>query len=205
MRIAKEGYPFILTPALLALLALIGGWKWMALILGTVSFVFAAFFRDPERKPPGGEGLILSPADGRNVKIRRAEGKGTGAKLSIFLSPLDVHINRAPIEGAVEEVKYQKGRFFAAYKDEASKTNEQNVLKIVDSRRRSLTVVQVAGVLARRIVCYVKKGDSLQQGQRLGLIMFGSRVDLSLPEGAQIKVAEGERVKGGETIIGRFA
>ena len=205
MRIAKEGYPFILTPALLALLALIGGWKWMALILGTVSFVFAAFFRDPERKPPGGEGLILSPADGRIVKIRRAEGKGTGAKLSIFLSPLDVHINRAPIEGAVEEVKYQKGRFFAAYKDEASKTNEQNVLKIVDSRRRSLTVVQVAGVLARRIMCYVKKSDSLQQGQRLGLIMFGSRVDLSLPEGAQIKVAEGERVKGGETIIGRFA
>src|SRR2546428_1775321 len=102
MRIAKEGYPFILTPALLAVLALIGGWKWMALILGTVSFVFAAFFRDPERKPPGGEGLILSPADGRIVKIGRAEGEGTGTKLNIFLSPLDVYINRAALDGADE-------------------------------------------------------------------------------------------------------
>jgi len=205
MRIAREGYPFILTPAFLALLALVAGWKGTGLVLGLLSLPFIGFFRDPERKPPAGEGLILSPADGRVVKIGPSEKEGPGTKISIFLSPLDVHINRAPVGGKVEEVRYQSGRFFAAYKDEASENNERNALKIVDAKGRILKVVQVAGVLARRIVCHVKKGDSLQQGQRLGLIMFGSRVDLFLPETSHVKVAVGQHVKGGETIIGRFA
>jgi phosphatidylserine decarboxylase len=127
-----------------------------------------------------------------------------GARISIFLSPLDVHVNRAPVGGRVEEVRYQKGRFFAAYKERASQKNEQNALKIVDPKGRELGVVQIAGVMARRIICYVKKGDPLKPGQRLGLIMFGSRVDLFLPKGSSVEVFKGQRVRGGESIMGRF-
>jgi phosphatidylserine decarboxylase len=204
MRIAREGYPFILTSAFLALLALAVGWKWIGVAIGFLSLVFVGFFRDPERRPPAGEGLILSPADGRVVAIEPGE-RAPGTKISIFLSPLDVHVNRAPIEGTVEDVQYRRGKFFAAYKDQASEANERNALRIADSKGRILNVVQIAGVLARRIVCYVRKGDTLEQGERLGMIMFGSRVDLFLPEGSQIKVVDRQRVKGGETIIGRFS
>jgi phosphatidylserine decarboxylase len=192
----------------LALLALAVGWKWVGLVFGLSTLAFLGFFRDPERIPPMGEGLILSPADGRVVKIKGVE-KGrlfetAGTRISIFLSPLDVHVNRAPVQGRVEEVQYQKGRFFAAYKEEASQSNEQNALRIVDPEGRSLGVVQIAGVMARRIICYVKQGDALGRGQRFGLIMFGSRVDLYLPGGSRLEVVEGQRVRGGETIIGRL-
>lgn len=208
MSIAREGYPFILTAVLLALLALAVGWKWVGLVFGLLTLAFLGFFRDPERIPPMGEGLILSPADGRVVKIKGVE-KGrlfetAGTRISIFLSPLDVHVNRAPVQGRVEEVQYQKGRFFAAYKEEASQSNEQNALRIVDPEGRRLGVVQIAGVVARRIICYVKQGDALGRGQRFGLIMFGSRVDLYLPGGSRVEVVEGQRVRGGETVIGRL-
>jgi phosphatidylserine decarboxylase len=207
MRVAKEGYPFILTSALLFLLSLLAGWTWIELLLILVTFVFVGFFRDPERVPPGGEGLIVSPADGKVVGIKdigKEELSDPATRVSIFLSPLDVHVNRSPVTGHVEEVHYQKGNFLAAYKDEASQKNERNALRIVDPEGRKINVVQIAGVIARRIVCYVKIGDSLERGQRLGLIMFGSRVDLFLPEGSRVEVLEGQRVKGGETIIGRF-
>ncbi len=208
MSIAREGYPFILSAALLALLALALGWKSAGLVLGLATLLFLGFFRDPERIPPEGEGLILSPADGKVVGIKEVEKGGifgeARTRVSIFLSPLDVHVNRAPVKGRVEEVQYQKGSFFAAYKEEASQRNEQNALRIADLRGRKLGVVQIAGVMARRIICYVKKGDSLEPGQRFGLIMFGSRVDLFLPQGSRAEVVEGQRVKGGETIIGRF-
>jgi phosphatidylserine decarboxylase len=125
-------------------------------------------------------------------------------RVSIFLSPLDVNINRAPVAGNVDDVQYERGKFFAAYRDEASERNEQNALRLVDSQGRQVGVVQIAGVLARRIVCRVKKGDFLERGARFGMIMFGSRTDLYLPRGSRIDVAEGQRVKGGETIIGRF-
>ncbi|OGP28959.1 MAG: phosphatidylserine decarboxylase [Deltaproteobacteria bacterium GWA2_57_13] len=208
MRIAREGYPFIFSPALLALLALIVGWKWVALGLGLITLAFAGFFRDPERSPPEGEGLILSAADGKVVSIKKIEGnkvpEGGGTRVSVFLSPLDVHINRAPIRGSVEEVTYRKGRFLAAFKEEASSSNERNALRIVDSQGRRLGVVQIAGVLARRIVCYVKPGDSLERGQKLGMIMFGSRVDLFLPERSRVEVVQGQKVKAGESVIGRL-
>lgn len=205
MSIANEGYPFILTPALLAVFALLAGWKGIGLLLGLASLAFMGFFRDPERTSPNGDGLIVSPADGRIVEISPSSEKGPGTKVSIFMSPLDVHVNRAPIGGQVEEVRYHRGKFFPAYKDEASETNERNALKIADVQGRMLSMVQVAGVVARRIVCYVKKGDLLQQGERLGIIMFGSRVDVFLPKGCQVQVVDGQKVKGGETIIGRFA
>src|SRR5262249_44534024 len=126
-------------------------------------------------------------------------------RISIFLSPLDVHINRAPVAGRVEEIKYEPGKFLAAYKHEASGGNERNDVRLMDDEARRANVVQIAGVVARRIVCRVKAGDLLARGERFGLIMFGSRTDTYLPGGCQIEVTEGQRVKGGETILARFA
>ena len=208
MRIAREGYGIILAAALLAVTSSLAGWGWAAAGSGLLTLAFIGFFRDPERIAPAGEGLILSPADGRVVEILKLENGGSfgGARtrVSIFLSPLDVHVNRAPVGGQVEEVRYQKGRFFAAYKEEASESNERNAVVIVDPTGSRIGVVQIAGVLARRIVCRVKKGDCLIPGQRIGLIMFGSRVDLFLPDGARVDVVEGRHVKGGESILARF-
>jgi phosphatidylserine decarboxylase len=205
MRIAREGYPVIFTPVLLAVPAALAGWTWAAVFLAVVAAVVAAFFRDPERTPPAGEGLILSPADGRIMEIRALEDGGSGTRVSIFMSPFDVHVNRAPVRGRVEEMEYKKGSFIAAYKESASENNEHNALTIVDPRGRRLKVVQVAGVMARRIVCRVKKGDSLEAGQRFGMIIFGSRVDLFLPDGSNLHIVEGQRVIGGETVLARSA
>lgn len=209
MGVAREGYPFIFTASFLAALAFAFGWKGSGVVLGLFALAFAGFFRDPERVPPKGEGLILSPADGKVVGIRQFGGggafEGAATQISIFLSPLDVHINRSPVQGRVERVRYQKGKFLAAYKSRASFSNEQSAMILADSQGRRLGVVQIAGVLARRIVCRVKEGDLLQQGERFGLIMFGSRVDLFLSTEARVEVVEGQRVKGGETIIGRFS
>jgi phosphatidylserine decarboxylase len=124
--------------------------------------------------------------------------------VSIFLSPFDVHINRIPVEGRIEKITYQRGKFLAAYKEEASERNEQNALSILDSEGRKLGVVQIAGVLARRIVCRAKPGDQMARGERFGLMMFGSRTDTYLPEGCRVEVTEGQRVKGAETILARF-
>ena len=208
MKIAREGYPFVCGAGILALASWVAGWSGPAVFFGLFTVGFLVFFRDPERTPPGGEGLILSPADGRIVSIVKvAKGplmEQAETRVSIFLSPLDVHINRAPVAGNVGDVKYERGKFFAAYKEEASDCNEKNALRMEDPQGRQLSVVQIAGVLARRIVCRVKKGDFLEGGARFGMIMFGSRTDLYLPRGSRIDVAEGQRVKGGETIIGRF-
>ena len=193
----------ILVAAVVSLVAFYVDWHWVGFLAAAIALIFAGFFRDPERRPPLGEGLVLSPADGRVVAIREAGEAET--QLSIFLSPLDVHINRSPIAGKVKEAQYKPGRFHAAFKDKASELNERNAITLVDPKGKRLRVVQIAGVLARRIVCYVKEGDSLDIGQRLGLIMFGSRVDVFFPSGAQIQVSEGQRVKGGETVIGKLS
>ena len=209
MRIASEGYRLIFTAAIVAVVALFLQWKLMGLLFTAAALAMAFFFRDPERHPPEGRGLVLAPADGKVVainqgaKIPMAEFAGT--QVSIFLSPLDVHINRAPIGGKVEEKLYRPGKFRAAYRDKASEDNEQNALTIVDAVGKRVRVVQIAGVLARRIVCYVKPGDTLEIGQKFGLIMFGSRVDLFLPPSCRIEVRPGEHVRAGETIMGRFA
>jgi phosphatidylserine decarboxylase len=208
MRIAKEGYRVIFVPALLTLVALVLGRQWPAALFALITLAFAAFFRDPDRVAPPGEDLILSPADGRIVDLREVKDAASGTTrmtLSIFMSPLDVHVNRAPVRGRVEEVRYQKGRFIAAYKDDASENNERNALTIIDPSGRKVEVVQIAGVMARRIVCRVKKGDSLEAGERFGIIMFGSRVDVHLPPGSRVEVAEGQNVRGGETILARSA
>ena len=208
MRIAKEGYPLIFTALILTLLAFLAGWTALGIILGLIGIAIAGFFRDPERQAPLGEGLVVSPADGKVVNIAGVEGDplflGSATRVSIFLSPLDVHINRTPVEGKIAKITYQRGKFLAAYKEEASQRNEQNALSIVDSKGITLGVVQIAGVMARRIICRAKLGDQLARGERFGLIMFGSRTDTYLPEGCQVTVTEGQRVKGGETVLARF-
>jgi len=208
MRIAREGYPIILSAGIAALIALTIGWVLLGSLLAVSTVAVAAFFRDPERVIPAGDNLIVSPADGKVVSIAPAAAggmfDGAATRVSIFLSPLDVHINRVPVAGKIDAVQYQPGQFLAAYKAEASERNEQNALKILCRGARFIGVVQIAGVLARRIVCRVKRGDDLKRGDRFGLIMFGSRTDTYLPKGCSVEVVEGQRVKGGETIIGRF-
>ncbi len=208
MRIAREGFPLISIAAVLALLALAANGWFVAAMFGAVAIALAGFFRDPERVIPNGEGLVVSPADGRVVSIAKVVDDPfftqAATRISIFLSPLDVHINRVPVAGRIAEIKYRAGKFLAAYKHEASRQNEQNALMIVDAQGRKLGVVQIAGVMARRIVCKVNSGDNMERGDRFGLIMFGSRTDLYLPQGCRVEVTEGQRVKGGTTIVGRF-
>src|SRR5829696_1396206 len=207
----KEGYPWILVPLLAGLLAgllylLWGGLPWLLLaaVLLLLAAFMAYFFRDPQRAVPTESGLVVSPADGRVTRVEKLSGDGADSPtvVSIFLSPFDVHVNRAPIAGEVVDVTYTRGRFIAATSDDAGLVNEQNALTIKGER---MTVVckQIAGVLARRIVCWKRPGDSLELGERFGLIKFGSRTDLVLPHGVEVLVKVGERVSGGVTIIGR--
>jgi phosphatidylserine decarboxylase len=208
MGIAREGYPLIFAAAAVTVTAWMGGLRRAAgaLALGTAGV--AAFFRDPERLVPQGEGLIVAPADGRIMSIARVDANdfmpAPSTRISIFLSPLDVHINRMPVAGVVEATNYRTGKFIAAYKDDSSAQNEQNALRLVDERGRRFGVVQVAGVMARRIVCHAKTGDQFARGDRFGMIMFGSRTDAYLPVDCRVEVAPGQHVVGGETIVGRF-
>jgi phosphatidylserine decarboxylase len=208
MRIAKEGYPLIFIAAITAAAALMMGWFSVGIFLALLTLAIAAFFRDPDRIIPEGKGLIVSPADGKVVSISHVQDPAVmpdaETRISIFLSPLDVHINRMPVEGLIENIVYQRGKFLAAYNDDATEENERNAVHVLDADGRRLAVAQVAGVLARRIVCHVKRGDKLSRGDRFGLIMFGSRTDTYLPAGCRVEVVEGQRVKGGESILGRF-
>lgn len=164
----------------------------------------AFFFRDPERLIPEGKGLFVSPADGKIILVKDVHEKdyldSDVKEISIFMSPLDVHVNRAPCDGKVSVVKYSPGKYMAAYKDDASVKNE-NIVMVLDCEKDRVLVRQVAGFVARRAVCRVKPGDMLKRGERYGLIKFSSRLDFYLPKYAQIKVRPGDRVKAGETII----
>lgn len=199
IRIAREGYRFVFVALALGAAAAAAGWFAAGAVLAAAALALAGFFRDPERTAPDGEGVVVSPADGKVVEVN-AEGR----RLSIFLSPLDVHVNRAPMNGRVQDVRYRPGRFFAANRGKASDENERNVVEFVEDSGKTLQVVQIAGFLARRIVCDVAPGDSLRKGERFGLIMFGSRVDLHLPPGAAVEVRPGQRVRSGETIVARL-
>ncbi len=213
---AKEGYPFVIG-AFFAAVILWGVWlfvpnMWSFLggVLGIFpTLFFAYFFRDPDRIIPGGEGILLSPADGRVVAIKPIDLhhwlKTKSIQISIFLSPLDVHINRIPCTGRIEFVNYKKGKFLAAYNHSASEENEQTEIGIVADNGTPMVLKQIAGVLARRIVCNLEKGQKLTVGDKFGMIKFGSRTDLIVPSNTQIDVQVGQRVKGGETILGRLS
>lgn len=206
---AREGLPFLMVTAGAALVCWLGvpHFPWLrygAVLFGVLSAFMAFFFRDPARTPPAGEGLILAAGDGKVMEIEPAEAieyVGEGAtRVSIFLSPLDVHINRAPMAGRVDFVEWHDGAYKAAYRADASVDNHHTAIGISDGERR-LAVKQIVGVLARRIVCHLKEGDEVALGERFGLIRFGSRVDHILPASAEVRVQVGDRVRGGETVL----
>jgi len=202
--IAAAGWPFILVPLALALGAWGAGWPKAGLALGLLAGFMAFFFRDPERTPPAAPGAVLAPADGRVAEIRGPVEDpfvGRGRQISIFLSPLDVHVNRSPIAALVADVQYRPGAFRPAYRAEASELNERNAIALQGQEAR-VVVRQIAGVLARRIVCWLRPGDKVAAGERIGLIRFGSRVDLVVPWNIEPSVRVGDRVRAGETIVG---
>ncbi|MDQ3255925.1 MAG: phosphatidylserine decarboxylase [Acidobacteriota bacterium] len=211
MNIARDGIAWVLIPLLGCLLAAALGywWWWPALIFAGAWLLLAAFmayfFRDPRRAPPVDTSVVVSPADGRVTRVQHlSPGDANSPQVvSIFLSPFDVHINRAPIAGNITDVTYTKGRFMIATRDEASLVNEQNALTI-EGERVTVVCKQIAGVLARRIVCWRGVGDRLQLGEKFGLIKFSSRTDLVLPAEIEVTVAVGQRVRGGVSIIGRI-
>ncbi len=201
--VAVEGWRFILPAAVAACILGWIGWWGAAMPLTLFALACLGFFRDPERTPPAVTGAILAPADGRVMGVVDVEDGwvGRAVRVSIFLSPLDVHVNRSPVAGLVRDVQYARGRFLAAYRDEASELNERCTVALEGDSAR-LTVRQIAGVLARRIVCRARPGDKLQAGERYGLIRFGSRTDLVVPRGTELRVRVGDRVRGGESIMG---
>lgn len=204
MKIDRAGIPFVVVAAILSL-ALAGlGWLVPAAALLLLAVALAAFFRDPERHPPSGRDLVLSPADGR-VMVAGPSGAeaalaGQWTQVSVFLSPLDVHVNRVPVTGKVTRVEHRPGRYRAAYRAEATSENERSEIWI-DDGERTVVCRQITGVLVRRVVCRLAPGDSVRAGDRLGVMKFGSRIDLFLPAGTRLRAAVGDRVRGGETVI----
>lgn len=197
----KEGLPFVIIPLFVGLGFLFFGLWVIAVVFFLITAFMAYFFRDPQRTIPVVDGLVLSAADGR---VTRIESNDKGKLVSVFLSPLNVHINRSPIAGRIEKIEYIPGKKMPATNDQASLLNERNSLTIVG---KDMTVVctQIAGILARRIVCWNKEGDNLESGQKFGMIKFGSRTDLLMPASVQVQVQVGDRVVGGETIIAKLA
>jgi phosphatidylserine decarboxylase len=206
MRIAREGYPFIGAAAGTAAVAGILGWSIPAVVALLAAGFFAWFFRDPERRIPQGDDLVVAPADGRVIEVEGeghvAEVGGPATRVSIFMSPLNVHVNRAPVTGTVMAVRYRPGKFHAAFSPKASPDNERNAILIDDDRQRRFLMIQIAGALARRIICYVGPQARIERGARCGIILFGSRVDLYLPPGVTIRVRRGDRLRAGESVIG---
>ncbi|NIO17770.1 MAG: phosphatidylserine decarboxylase family protein [Deltaproteobacteria bacterium] len=206
---AKEGIPFILAFVIAAVVVrlLIPGSKSIPVLLIFLAAFTAYFFRDPERTVPDRPNVVISPADGKVVYVGEGEKghyfEGPAKKVSIFMSILDVHVNRSPVSGVVREIIYNRGKFFNANSDKASLSNEQNWV-IMEKSSQKIAFVQIAGLVARRIVCKIAKGQSLDMGQKVGLIMFGSRIDLYLPQSAEVTVTPGMKVRAGESVIGEL-
>lgn len=198
----KEGYWYGL-PLVLVAGGLIGLKVYgLAAFFLILAFLILNFFRDPDRKIPTESGVIVSPADGRVVQVVEENPEGQPVRrVSIFMSPLDVHVNRAPISGTIREVSYQKGAFHIASQPRASLENEQNVFTI-EGEQGKVVVRQIAGVLARRIVFWKKPGDRLERGERVGLIKFGSRVDVLLDSEVELRIKVGDHIRAGSSILG---
>ena len=201
MRLVKESIPYILVPLVLATGAAAVGYWYVSGFLFIVALFMAFFFRHPKRVPPSDPDVVVSPADGR---VTRIESVSHGTVISIFLSPLDVHINRSPIPGKIVDMLYSRGKFLIATNEQASLVNEQNALTI-EGEKITVVCKQIAGILARRIVVWKRAGDYVQLGEPFGMIKFSSRTDILLPENVRVTVKEGDRVRGGITVIGRIS
>lgn len=205
--IAREGFPFVGIGLAMTLLFFSLGLASLTIVAGALTLFVLYFFRDPEREAGVREEAVLTPADGRVLGVWTLEpGEnplGTKAvKVSVFMSLFDVHVNRIPARGRISKILYRPGAFFAANLDKSSEKNEQNALTLDTRDGRQIAFVQIAGLIARRIACWVREGDEVQAGQRFGLIRFGSRVDVFLPEGSRVEVQPRQKVKAGKTIIG---
>ena len=201
MRIARQGFRYIgILVVLGALVAALAASPLYSIPFFVLAAFVTYFFRDPERVPPPDEKLLVSPGDGKVVYVGEAERDPERQQISVFLSIFDVHINRSPLHAVVRRIRYSPGKFLAAYKSDAGISNEQNELELVDG---DFTVIvrQIAGVIARRIVCTSKENDELERGERFGLIQFGSRMEIILPKDVELRVEVGDRVKGGETVV----
>lgn len=201
---AKEGIPFIILFLVPAAVFSALGWWVAAAVCGALAGFMVFFFRDPERVCPEDDELVISPADGRVVVVAPVEpdSENCATQISIFLSPLDVHINRSPIAGEITDMVYKPGAFHVASREIASVENEQNIVTV---RGQKVTIVfrQIAGALARRVVFWRKKGDRVAMGERIGLMKFSSRMDVLVPCEVEVLVREGDRVTGGVTALGR--
>jgi phosphatidylserine decarboxylase len=205
----RDGYKFAAPPLVLGLVALCFGLWWTPAAWAGVVLLFLAafvvyFFRDPQRVIPGDSAAIVSPGDGRVMEVVEETLDGrAGRRISIFLAIWNVHVSRSPFAGRIERIEYRPGKFYAAMRSRASSENEQNVIRL-STERGEVVFKQIAGWVARRVVCWKKPGDQLATGERIGLIRFGSRMDIWLPEGAEIVVKPGEHVAGGSSILARW-
>jgi phosphatidylserine decarboxylase len=204
--IVKEGYIYIAVLGLVTIIAALNLGALWAIIPGVLTAFVTFFFRNPKRNVPDDDNLIMSPADGKVMSITEVYDdqflNDKGIKVTIFLSVFDVHVNRSPVQGEIKYQQYTCGRFKPAYKESAACENERHAIGLENSKMRVL-VTQIAGILARRIVSWVTLGTVLQQGERYGLIKFGSCTELIVPTTVKILVSKGDRVKGGKTVIGR--
>ncbi len=206
--IAREGWPFLAGIVIIAVLVsyFVGGFA--AFLVWLIALFVLQFFRDPGREIPQNAGAVLSPADGRVIKVERTQdpyGQREAILISVFMNVFNVHSNRSPVDGRIEKIQYFPGKFVNADLDKASTDNERNAIVLTTVDKQTVTFVQVAGLIARRILCYVKAGDTLTRGQRYGFIRFGSRVDVYLPLDASVKVSIGDRVSATTTILAVLA
>ena len=204
--IAHEGYPFIIFSLVVTFFVAFLGLCWLIISFVFITFFIVWFFRNPKRSFQDEEKVLISPADGKIIKIENVEVNGTISgrfkKISIFMNVFNVHVNRAPYSGKIEAINYHEGKFFSANLDKASQDNERNEIMIRTEDGRRVWMVQIAGLIARRIVCWVDVGANIKKGERCGLIRFGSRVDVYLPEDSIISVQLKDKVKAGHTSLG---
>lgn len=200
----KDGYRFAAGPLILGVLALLFHWNWVGGVLLFLGLFVLFFFRDPQRTPPQDPDTIVSPADGTVMEIVDEHLNGNpGRRISVFLSIFDVHVNRSPVAGRITAIEYRTGKFYAAMRGKASAENEQNSFH-VQSERGEVVFKQIAGWIARRIVVWKAVGDSVLRGERVGMIRFGSRMDIWLPEGAEVVIRPGQHVAGGTSVLARW-
>ena len=205
--IAREGLPFILLSLSLTCLFLFLNMFLPSLFFCLITLFVIFFFMDPERKCNQIPGSVISPADGKIIEIRKVKGKDNpleqdAVKISIFMSIFNVHVNRSPVTAIIRHISYHPGKFFSANLDKASEQNERNIVCMETDAHQHIAVIQIAGLIARRIVCWIEEGDKVLQGQRFGLIRFGSRLEVFMANDSRITVQPGQKVKAGETIVG---